>query len=309
MQQELIFSDDLSLQSVFLALLKSFELNAQILKNCSSGSKFTKTQNEFGDEQLEADVLCEKNIILELSKTTHVSHYASEETPEMKLISETGQYIVTFDPLDGSSIIGTNFTVGTIVGIWKSDDKLLIGQQGKDLISSICCLYGSRTTAFIYNVKESKVYEYTLFDTHGLNWQLSKDDIQIKKKGKLFAPGNIRCTNDYPAYKELLDYWISNGYTLRYTGGMAPDICQIFIKGEGIFTSFGTQKHPAKLRYLYETAPLAFLIEKAGGLSTNGKESILNLYVNSYTEKTELAVGSQDEINYLLSIWNKHGLN
>ena len=59
---------------------------------------------------------------------------------------------------------------------------------------------------------------------------------------------------------------------------------------------------------MYETAPLAFLIEKAGGLSTNGKESILNLYVNSYTEKTEVAVGSSDEINNLLSIWEKHGI-
>lgn len=84
---------------------------------------------------MEADVLCEKIIVDELTKIKYVSHVASEETPEvnhflikflkMVKISENGDYIVTFDPLDGSSIISTNFTVGTIVGIWKSDEKYI----------------------------------------------------------------------------------------------------------------------------------------------------------------------------------------
>lgn len=69
----------------------------------------------------------------------------------MKLLCEGSKYIVTFDPLDGSSIIGTNFTVGTIAAIWKSDNSLLIGKSGRDIICSCCCLYGSRTTVIIYN--------------------------------------------------------------------------------------------------------------------------------------------------------------
>lgn len=75
----------------------------------------------------------------------------------MKQLCEGGRYIVTFDPLDGSSIIGTNFTVGTIAAIWKSDGSLLIGKKGRDMISACCCLYGSRTTVIIYNQRDDKV--------------------------------------------------------------------------------------------------------------------------------------------------------
>ncbi|KAM3145973.1 hypothetical protein pb186bvf_001951 [Paramecium bursaria] len=249
--------------SIFNSLLKGFEINAKILKNCSSSSKLTRTQNEFGDEQLEADVLCEKIVVDELTKIKHVSHVASEETPEMVKISDKGDYIVTFDPLDGSSIISTNFTVGTIVGIWKSDETLLIGQKGKDQISALQLQLWPTT------LNLDKVQEYTLFDTFNSDWEVSEENIRIKKQGKIFAPGNTRCLKDFVAYKELVDYWLLNGYTLRYSGGMAPDVCQIFIKEEGVFTAFGTDKYPAKLRYLYECAPLAFLVEKAGGKSTN----------------------------------------
>jgi sedoheptulose-bisphosphatase len=72
------------------------------------------------------------NVNNELKKTGLVSYTASEETPEMKLLTEGGKYIVTFDPLDGSSIIGSNFCVGTIVAIWPHDDNLLIGKKGSD---------------------------------------------------------------------------------------------------------------------------------------------------------------------------------
>lgn len=72
----------------------------------------------------------------------------------MKPLCGTGNYIVTFDPLDGSSIIGTNFAVGTIVAIWKSDEKLLIGKKGRDMVSACCCLYGSRTNVVFWNEKE-----------------------------------------------------------------------------------------------------------------------------------------------------------
>lgn len=80
------------------------------------------------------DVQCELNVNEELRKTGLVSYTASEETPEMKPLTADGKgkYIVTFDPLDGSSIIGSNFTVGTIVAIWPHDDNLLIGKKGSD---------------------------------------------------------------------------------------------------------------------------------------------------------------------------------
>ena len=101
---------------------------------------------------------------------------------------------------------------------------------------------------------------------------MTKENIKIEQKTKLFAPANLRAVNEHAPYKKLVDYWISNKYTLRYsilkliinnnnsyTGGMVPDIYQIFIKGSGIFANPVTKESPAKLRYLYEVAPLAFL--------------------------------------------------
>ena len=76
-----------------------------------------------------------------------------------------------------------------------------------------------------YNLKLGKVQEYTLFDTFNSDWEVSEENITIKKQGKIFAPGNTRCLKDFVAYKELVDYWLLNGYTLRYSGGMAPDVC------------------------------------------------------------------------------------
>lgn len=79
-----------------------------------------------------------------------------------------------------------------------------------------------------------------------------------------------------PAYREVVDYWMHNGYTLRYSGGMAADIHQIFMKGEGVFSCMGTDDQPSKLRYIYEVAPLAFLVEKAGGAHCMGAQPILD---------------------------------
>lgn len=89
---------------------------------------------------------------------------------------------------------------------------------------------------------------------------------------------------------------------------MAPDICQIFLKEEGVFSCFGDAKNPSKLRYLYECAPLSLLIEKAGGRSTNGKTSVLETTITGYYQKSEILVGCEDEINFFLGIWKKHGL-
>ncbi|CAK72962.1 unnamed protein product (macronuclear) [Paramecium tetraurelia] len=307
--QHVKLSDDPELSAVCSALLLAFIENSRVLRYCSGGGDYTNTQNDFGDHQLEMDVQCELNVNTELKKTGFVSHSASEETPEMKLLSEGGKFIVTFDPLDGSSIIGTNFAVGTIVAIWKSDENLLIGKRGRDMVSACCCLYGSRTNVVFWNEKEQKIQEYTLFDGDKQgHWELTKDNIKIKPKGKLFSPGNTRCIVDHIPYREVVDYWIHNGYTLRYSGGMAPDICQIFLKEVGVFSCFGDAKNPSKLRYLYECAPLSFLIEKAEGKSFNGKHSVLDTEITGYQQKSEIIVGSADEIEFFKSIWKKHGI-
>jgi sedoheptulose-bisphosphatase len=80
-------------------------------------------------------------------------------------------------------------------------------------------------------------------------WIVTKNNCEIKPNCKIFAPGNLRASNEDIKYRNLINYWIDNRYTLRYTGGMVPDIYQIFIKGEGIFVNLPSQKAPSKLRY------------------------------------------------------------
>lgn len=82
----------------------------------------------------------------------------------------------------------------------------------------------------------------------------------IKPKTNIFSPGNLRASEDSEVYKKIITKWLDSGYTLRYSGGLAPDAAQIMLKGHGVFSCVASKKHKAKLRVLYEVAPIALLI-------------------------------------------------
>ena len=88
-------------------------------------------------------------------------------------------------------------------------------------------------------------------------------------EGKLFAPGNLRATFDNPAYQRLINYYLGEKYTLRYTGGMVPDVFQILVKEKGVFTNVTSPTTKAKLRILFEVAPLALLVRNDGRMTTD----------------------------------------
>ncbi|MGG6532962.1 UNVERIFIED_CONTAM: hypothetical protein C3P02_20180, partial [Clostridioides difficile] len=115
-------------------------------------------------------------------------------------------------------------------------------------------------------------------------------------EGKLFSPGNLRATFDNPDYDKLINYYVKEKYTLRYTGGMVPDVNQIIVKEKGIFTNVTSPSTKAKLRLLFEVAPLGFLVEKAGGYSSDGRQSVLDKVIESLDERTQVAYGSKEEI-------------
>jgi len=95
-----------------------------------------------------------------------------------------------------------------------------------------------------------------------------------------------------------MNKWMARGLTLRYSGGLVPDINQLFIKGNGIFAAVASPSHKAKLRVLYEVAPVVFLIEKAGGKTVARKcESGMDYVIKSYNDKLEFACGSEDDVN------------
>ncbi|XP_020571225.1 sedoheptulose-1,7-bisphosphatase, chloroplastic [Phalaenopsis equestris] len=253
----------------------------------------TACVNSFGDEQLAVDVLADK-LLFESLRYSHVCKYAcSEELPDLQDMDgpAEGGFSVAFDPLDGSSIVDTNFTVGTIFGIWPGDK--LTGVTGRDQVAAAMGIYGPRTT-YIIAVKDIPgTHEFLLLDEG--KWQHVKDTTSIGE-GKIFSPGNLRATFDNPDYDKLIKYYLREKYTLRYTGGMVPDVNQIIVKEKGIFTNVSSASAKAKLRLLFEVAPLGFLIEKAGGYSSDGFRSVLDRVITTLDERTQVAYGSKNEI-------------
>ena len=191
--------------------------------------------------------------------------------------------MVTYDPLDGSSIVDTNFAIGSIFSIWKTGPNRLIGNKLRDQVNAVISIFGPRTTCVYYNSEADKVQELTAIDN---SWIISHDHLVIKEKTNIFSPGNLRAASDNEEYRNAVVEWIKRGFTLRYTGGLVVDVYQIFIKGHGIFSNCGSTKHKCKLRALYEAAALGFLIEKAGGKTiTAGQGSLLDYVVQGYDDR------------------------
>jgi sedoheptulose-bisphosphatase len=206
-------------------------------------------------------------------------------------------YSVAFDPLDGSSIIDTNFAVGTIFGVWPGDR--LVGISGRQLAGAGMAVYGPRTTMTIALEGEDYSHEFLLVDDfsgrHG-QW-VKTNTFSTIEDGKLFAPGNLRGTQDNPGYAELFKYYLDNKYQLRYTGGMVPDVNQLMVKGKGIFVNPVSPSAAAKLRVLYEVAPIGYLIEKAGGKSSDGEKSALDIPITTTEVRSQVAYGAIGEVN------------
>lgn len=252
---------------------------------CKAGST-----NVYGEEQLALDILTDKMVQDELKKNPNVGLLASEELPDEVKISDA-PYAVCYDPLDGSSLVDVNLAVGSIFGIYKTNT--FIGCKGDEMLASMIAVYGPRTT-IVLTVKKGTV-EFCLNEEN--EFVLTNDKIRIANKKKMFAPGNLRACRTEPKYKELMNYWMESEYTLRYSGGMVPDINQILIKGQGVFTYPGYIDAPSgKLRLLFECAPLSLLVEQAGGKSTNGKMRILDVTVNELSQRTPIFIGAEDEV-------------
>lgn len=205
-------------------------------------------------------------------------------------------YSVAFEPLEGSSVIDTNFAVGTIWGIWPGDK--LTGVKGKQMRSAGVAVYGPRTTITFAIDNMDYSHEFILVeDMSAMQGQwLKNDEYNTIKEGKLIAPGNLRATQDNKGYAELFNFWMQNTYQLRYTGGLVADVNQLMVKGLGVYSHVESEKTEREHKLLYELAPLAFLIEKAGGKSTNGEKSILDVPILETDQTSQVALGSKGEV-------------
>merc|ERR1719313_3323701 len=268
------------------------------------------SSNTFGDAQLSVDVIADEIMWNACRSSKVVAFGASEEEPEVKPCNPEGEFTVCWDPLDGSSIVDNNWAVSTMVGVWGSKsgtgDDGLIGAKGSDQITSLVALYGPRTTVLV--ALDDGVYEFSygctpegcqLADGTWAPWICSRSQIEISPDCKIFAPANLRATKELEGYRKLVDHYMANKFTLRYSGGLVPDVYQQFTKQQGVFSNPTSDSSPAKLRLAFEAAPFGLLVEKAGGKTSDGTTggSVLDVKINEVDQRTPLCIGSSNEVD------------
>ena len=246
---------------------------------------YSQEQNSSGETQLQLDIQCDMIIEEELSHVASVHTLASEEKEDAMLISESGKYKIGFDPLDGSSLVDVNLSVGSIFGIYTDDFS------AKNMVASCYVVYGPRVElVFAY---EGKVKLYLL---QAGEFEFVKE-IHLNEKGKLNAPGGTQ-QNWEPYHKTMVDSFFEEGYRLRYSGGMVPDLHQILLKGGGLFSYPGTSDKPeGKLRQVFEVFPFAMIFEMAGGGAIDGKSRLLEQVPKHVHDTSPCFFGSNYEID------------
>ena len=255
-----------------------------------SNRKLAGFTNLYGEEQLALDRSADEILKNQLQFSGFVREYCSEEQDAVVLLGKGRErYFVTADPLDGSSLVDTNLSMGTIIGIHKSS----VFARGRDsMVAALYITYGPLIT-MVYSAGRG-AHEFVL-NREG-EYVLSKENVTLDEKGSIYSPGGLRrdCTENHLRYLEYLE---AEGYKLRYSGGFVPDINQVLIKRGGVFTYPALRKSPqGKLRLLFELQPMAFIIEQAGGRATDGEQDILSLKVADLEQRCPIYIGSRFEV-------------
>ena len=247
--------------------------------------------NQFGEDQVKLDIVSEEIIQKHLRESKTVATYISEEQNEIVELHPAAPYSVAYDPLDGSSLVEANFAIGSIFGLYKG--KFIIGQKPKDQVGALYLLYGPRTV-LVYSTGKG-VHEFCLNEVG--EFIVVREFLGIADTAKNYSPGNLRAVNDTPEYRAMLNTWLDEELTLRYSGCMVADIHHILSKGQGIFTNIGGSKYPeGKLRLAFECGPFSYLVEQAGGAASDGVQAIVNKKIEKPDQRTAIIIGSKHEV-------------
>ncbi len=248
------------------------------------------TKNIYGEEQMALDKWADDVLINGLKKKKLVRYIATEEQPGIiEIDNPENQFGVVIDPLDGSSLIGVNLAVGTIIGIYPGN----VLDMGKNMIAAMYILYGPLTTLTL--TTGNGVHDFVM-DEKG-EFSLIAENIKIPD-GKIYAPGALR--KDYlPAHSKFIESLENDGYKLRFSGSFVADMHQILHKG-GVFTYPGIKgKEKGKLRLLFEANPIGKIITEAGGGTSNGKTDILSIKPGAIDDITPVYAGGKKEISLI----------
>lgn len=251
---------------------------------------YSQQENSSGETQLQLDIKCDMIIEEEFSHVASIHTIASEEKEKEVLLHCDGKYFIAYDPLDGSSLIDVNLSVGSIFGIYEN------GFAAKNMVASCYVVFGPRVEmVFAHNKAKLHLLQ-------GKEFEFVKE-IRLNEKGKLNAPGGTQ-QNWKPYHKELVDSFFAEGYRLRYSGGMVPDLHQILLKGGGLFSYPATSDKPdGKLRKLFEVFPFAFVFKTAGGEAIDGQRDLMELECAHIHDTSPCFFGSSYEIQRVREVY------
>jgi fructose-1,6-bisphosphatase I len=272
--------------------------------------------NVQGEVVQKLDVIANQALVNCLGKRGNVAVMASEENAEPIVVPrdrEHGKYVVVFDPLDGSTNIDVNVSVGTIFSILKREPDLTrqrdpledVLQPGLRQVAAGYVVYGS-STMLVYTAGNG-VAGFTLDPAIGA-YLISHERMVMPAFGSTYSVNEANADSFPEPYRRYLAHLRSGGagrqYSSRYIGSLVADFHRTLLKG-GIFMYPPTRSHPAgKLRLLYEANPIAFLAEQAQGVASDGKNRILEKKPTGLHERTPFLVGSREEMELLHKFLN-----
>ncbi len=270
---------------------------------------FTGDSNVHGEQVKKLDILAHEMLIKAMDHGGHLCVMASEEEEDIIQIPQKfniGKYVLLFDPLDGSSNIDANISIGTIFSIYRRvspdngpgtmEDCL---QPGINQVAAGYVIYGS-STMLVYTAGTG-VHGFTLDPAFG-EFLLSHPNIQTPKKSKIYSINEGNYLYWHPGLKKYIKYLqeedksTGRPYSSRYIGSMVADIHRNLLYG-GIFMYPADSRNPnGKLRLQYECNPMAFIVEQAGGRATNGKQRILEIQPEKLHQRVPIFIGSEEDV-------------
>ncbi|MFZ4649314.1 MAG: class 1 fructose-bisphosphatase [Rubrivivax sp.] len=269
------------------------------------------SENIQGEVQKKLDVISNEVLIEANEWGGHLAAMASEEMDSIHVVPNRypqGEYLLLFDPLDGSSNIDVNVSIGTIFSVLRkvshargvSEEDFL--QPGRQQAAAGYCVYGPQTT-LVLTVGDG-VAMFTLDREQG-SWVLTADNVQIPADTKEFAINMSNMRHWAPPVRRYIDECLAGkegprgkDFNMRWIASMVADVHRILSRG-GVFMYPWDQREPdkpGKLRLMYEANPMAFLVEQAGGAATNGHERILEIAPKKLHERVSVILGSRNEV-------------
>jgi fructose-1,6-bisphosphatase I len=296
---------------IVAAKVISREVNKAGLVDILGATGDINVQNE---QVQKLDIFANQIIIERMQHIGQLCCMGSEEDPDLIQIPDRyprGDYILVFDPLDGSSNIDVNVSIGTIFGIYKrekepSEEVLLddVLQPGFNQVAAGYFIYGSSTIMVYTTGNGTGVHGFTLFPSVG-EFLLSHESIKIPDRGKIYSVNEAY----YPYWDEqtrgLIEYFKNSGketgwsYSARYVGSLVADFHRNLLKG-GIFMYPADKKDPkkptGKLRLMVEANPLAMVVAEAGGYASDGNGPILDVEPEELHQRVPLFIGSKEDV-------------